>query len=280
MSPSSSPAGFARRLWREVGDDDLPLLAAGLAFYAVLGLFPGLTALVALYGLIADPGDVQGLIASYGSLLPAEVRGLLARELIALADARANTQLGIGLGVSLVLLLWSASSGAQALIRGINLAFDQTEARPFYRHRLLALALTLGALAFFAVAVAAIAVVPALLATLALGPKVEAWISWLRWPLLTAAVFGALVPIYRYAPYRRRRPQRFAIGALLAAGLWLLGSSLFSLYVAGFGRYHATYGALGGVVVLLLWLYLSAFVVLLGAEVEAVLDQLAEDQRT
>lgn len=283
MSPSSSSAGFVRRLWHEVGDDDLPLLAAGLAFYAVLGLFPGLTALVAIYGLVADPGDVRGLISSYGPLLPAEVRGLLASELTALVDERSSAQLGIGLGVSLALLLWSASSGTHALIRGINLAFDQPEARPFYRRRLLALGLTLGGLVFIAVAVAAVAVVPAVLASLALGPRLEAWISWLRWPLLTAALYGGLEAFYRLAPYRRRRPRRLGIGALLATALWLLGSSLFSLYVAGFGRYHTTYGALGAVVVLLLWLYLSAFVVLLGAEIEAVLDQLREgrsDQAT
>jgi membrane protein len=256
------------RTVREAKADQLALLAAGVAFYAMLALFPTLIALVTVYGLVADPAQIETLLQSYTSALPPEAAALLTDQIATTADARRG--LTIGLVVSLIAVLWTASGGVNGLIIGINLAYDEEEMRGFVKRRGVALLLTLSAILLVVVVVVLLAVVPIVLNVVGLGREAELAIIALRWPLLAVLVMGALAVLYRYAPDRdRARFTWVSPGALVATLLWLAGSAAFGVYVRNFGRYDQTYGTIGGVIVLLLWLFVSAFAVLFGAELNA-----------
>jgi membrane protein len=270
--PTQIPrAGWKDILIRAVKEskaDQLALLAAGVAFYAMLALFPTLIALVTIYGLVADPAQIETLLQSYASALPPQAAALLTDQIATTTGARRG--LTIGLVVSLLGVLWSASGGVNGLITGINLTYDEDETRGFVKRRGVALLLTLSAIVLAVVVIVLLAVVPVVLNVVGLGRVAELAITALRWPLLAVLVMGALAVLYRYAPDRNQ--ARFAWvspGALVATLLWLAGSATFGVYVRNFGRYDQTYGAIGGVIVLLLWLFVSAFAVLFGAELNA-----------
>ena len=258
---------IAKRIQGNIAQKNLPVVAAGIAFFALLGIFPGLTALVGLYGLLANPQEIQEILLLLEDVLPREALGILAEQLERLLATPASG-LGLGTLVSLLILLWSASKGTLTLISAVNLVYREVETRSFLRLRGLALLLTLGGLVFFAVSVAGIALLPVALGRLSLGGAAQGTLESLRWPLLGLVILTGLALIYRLAPDRRSPKWRWVSpGGVISTLIWLVGSSLFSVYVSTFGNYSETYGSLGAVVVLLLWLYLSAFVVLLGAEI-------------
>ncbi len=276
VQPSDIPAtGWSqilRRVWKAIGDDQLSLISAALAFYGMLGIFPALTALVAIYGLVFDPHDIWVQSEKLSAVVPADVHSLVVEQLSSLVNT-AGAELGFGLLLSLGLLLWSTSTGVQCLIRAVNLAYSEHETRSFVRLRLLAVAFTSGTLLFFALAIALIAIVPQLLSLIGYGDTGLQVVSVVRWPLLGAGIITALSILYRYGPDRAKARWRWVTwGAAVATSIWLAGSALFSWYVERFGSYNETYGTLGAVVVLLLWLYLSAFAVLIGAELDAAME--------
>lgn len=257
------------RAYREAKADQLPLMAAGVAYYAMLGLFPGLIALVTLYGLVADPGQLQTQLRSFTSALPPAASTLITDQLYDAASS-AKPRLTVGLILSLAGVLWSASGGVGGLITGINVAYDEGESRGFLALRGLALLLTIGAIVLAILVVALLAVLPVVLDVVGLGSLAQTALTVGRWPLLAALVMGGLAVLYRYAPDRdQARFSWVSPGAVTATVLWLAGSGALVLYVGNFGRYDQTYGAIGGVIVLLLWLFLSAFAVLFGAEFNA-----------
>jgi membrane protein len=254
---------FARTL-AEAKSDQLSLLAAGVAFFGLLALVPGLFALVSIYGLVADPADVARHVQDLLGTAPAEVRDFIEQQLESVTGSD-NAAAGVGAVLGVLVALWSASSGMKHMIDALNAAYDEDEGRGFVKVRALSLALTVGAVAFVLFAVGVITVVPAV---------VDGPVALLRWPLLGAAFVGAIAVLYRYAPSRDEPEWRWTTpGALLATVLWLVGSGLFSVYVGSFGSYNETYGSLGGVVVVMLWLFLTAAVVLFGAELDAELER-------
>jgi membrane protein len=258
-----------RRALKESSDDNVSILAGGVAFFAFLAIFPAIIAAITLYGLIADPADVAEQIESLSDLLPAQSQPLIAEQLNSIVQSSGRA-LGFSLIISVVAALWSASSGTGSLIQAVNLAYDEKESRGFLKLRGTALALTLGAIVFVLLTLTLVAVVPPVLELLQLGIVGTIIAQVVRWALLIALVVSALAVVYRVAP--DRAAPRFtwvSTGALVAAALWVLGSALFSLYVNNFGSYNKTYGALAGVVVLMLWLYLTSYIVLLGAEINA-----------
>ncbi len=258
-----------RRALKESSADNVPMLAGGVAYFSFLAVFPALIAALTLYGLVADPATVAGQVQSLTAALPQETRPLIAEQLNSIVSG-SGSALGIGLVVSVLAALWSASSGTGNLIKAVNLAYDEEESRGFVKVRGLALALTLGAIVFVLLTLALVAVVPPVLNALALGPLATVLAEVVRWVLLIGLVIGALAVVYRVAPDRDAPKFRWvSTGAVVAAVLWIIGSVGFSLYVDNFGSYNKTYGALAGVVVLLLWLYLTSFIVLLGAEINA-----------
>jgi membrane protein len=258
-----------RRAVRESNADHVPMLAGGVAFFAFLAVFPALIAALTVYGLVADPAQVAAQVEGLAAALPEQARPLVADQLGAIVSTSGGA-LGVSLVVSLLAALWSASSGTGNLMQAINIAYDEEETRGFVRLRGTALLLTFGAIVFVLVALALVAIVPPLLDALPLGPLATVLAQVVRWGVLIAVVIVALAVVYRLAPDRDAPRLRWVSpGALVAAALWIVGSLVFSLYVDNFGSYNATYGALAGVVVLLLWLYLTSYIVLLGAEVNA-----------
>ncbi len=252
-----------------------------MAFFGLIAIVPALVALVSLFGLLAEPGEVQRQVADNLAAAPREVRQLVVDQLEGVTTA-SSTGLGIGLVVGVALALWSASSGMKSLLGAINTVYDEKESRSFVPLRGLALLLTLGAIAFLVGAFLVLTVVPAALEDSALG-DVSRWaIVVLRWPALALAWMAGLAVLYRLGPDRQdARWQWVTPGAGLATVLWLAGSALFSLYTSSFASYNETYGALGAVVITMLWLQLTAFAILLGAELNAELEhQTLEDTTT
>jgi membrane protein len=274
---------MAVRAWRNVAVrvkqqmkvDDVPLLAAGVAFFALLALVPALVALVSVYGLVADPGGIERQIEDLLAAAPQEVRDLVTSQLSSIV-AGSSSGLGVGVIVGLVVALWSASAGMQHLIGAVNLAYDQEETRGFVKLRGLALVLTVAALVALAAVVAGFIVVPELLEDEGAQAVGKAAILVVRWPLLAVLGLLGLAVLYRYAPDRdqgRGRWRWVTPGAVFAVVVWVIASVGFSIYTANFGRYNETYGALGAIVVVMLWLYITAYVVIVGAEINAELER-------
>jgi membrane protein len=262
-----------KRVKAEVKDDNVTLLAAGVAFYAMLAVFPAIIALVTIWGMVADPDQVESQVGEFAESLPSGADQLITAQLESVASA-GRQALSIGLAISLLAVLWSASGGVQGLIKSLNLVYDERETRGFVKLRGLSLLLTLGAILVAVVALSLIAVFPAFVESLDLGQTGELAASIGRWVILAVVVLASLAVLYRNAPDRANPRWRWVSwGTVVALVLWLLGSIGFSWYVDNFGNYNQTYGALAAVIILLLWLFLSAFAVLLGAEFDAEIER-------
>jgi len=275
--PTEIPAKGWRQVlvrgWKEAQSDQVPLIAGGVAFFGFLALFPAMIATVLLYGLLVDPATVAEQMTALGDALPTQARELLTEQLRSLTST-SESALGIGVVISVALALWSASGGIGNLISAINTAYDEDEERGFVKRKLLALGLTLAAILFLLVVITLVAVAPAVLDSLVGSGPIRWLLEAARWALLFVLIAGALAVLYRSSPDRDAPKIRWvSVGAVIATVGWILASVGFSLYVDNFSSYGKTYGALAGVVVLLLWLWISAYAVLLGAEINAESEQ-------
>jgi membrane protein len=255
-----------------VSRDNLMLVAAGVAFYAMTAIFPAIAAFVSIYGFFFDPSRVNDQIANFSSLLPADSLKLLTDALKGFAGKSQST-LSVALFVSLVFALWSAKAGVASLMTGLNIANETNEKRSLIAQQLTGLALTIGGIVFAGIALTLIALLPAVIDYVPLPEGSKSMLSVGRWILLALLVCFALAVLYRFGPYRERAKWRWiTLGSATATLVWLAGSGLFSFYVAHFGSYDKTYGSLAAPVVLLLWFWLSALVVLVGAEIDAEME--------
>ncbi|MGN6161739.1 MAG: YihY/virulence factor BrkB family protein [Marmoricola sp.] len=269
--------GVLTRVWKKAQNDQLSLLAAGVAFYAFTALFPTMIAVVLLYGLVSNPAEAQRQMSHLSGTIPSGAVTLLTTQLQALTST-SHASLGLGLVVSLMLALWSASGGVGNVITTLNIAYGAKETRGWIQRKALALGLTAAAIVFVVVAIGLLAVVPPLLDHLVHSALLQWLFGALRWILLIGAMGLALAVLYRVAPNREEAEIRWVSpGAELATVVWIVGSIGFSLYAGHFGSYNKTYGALAGVVVLLIWLWLTAYVVLLGAAINAETEHQATD---
>jgi membrane protein len=269
----AGPPGLVAGVRRRVKEHGVPLAAAGVAFYAFLALVPAMIAAVMVFGLVADPADLERIIADLSGTLPDSARDLLDTLLSGIVSAPSSS-LSVGLAVALGGALWSASSGTAAVVKSINTVFGLRETRPFVHLRALSGLLTIGAILLLAVLGFVGTALPVVLGSIGLGDLGRAVISVTRWPLLLLLVAGSLAVLYRVAPNRPAPPGWAASkGAAVAAVVWVAASGAFSFYVASFGTYNQTYGVLAGVIVLLLWFYLSALSVLLGAAIDAEFER-------
>ena len=269
-----------KRAWSEAKTDQVPLLAAGVAFYSFLALFPAMIAAVTIYGLVADPATVARQAKALSDALPKDAASIITGQMNAIAS-QPQQSLGLGLVIALVLALWSASGGVGNIVTAINVAYDEEETRGFVKRKALSLGFTLGGVLFAVVAVVLIAVAPAFLDTFFPSGTIRVLLEVARWVGLLMAVSVALAILYRYAPDRDSpRFSWVSVGAAVATLIWLVASLGFSLYVDNFGSYGKTYGALAGVAVLMLWLWLTAYIVLLGAEINAEAEQQTVEDTT
>lgn len=270
--PAQGWKQIVKRGWKEAKADQVPLLAAGVAYYAFLAIFPALVAIVSIYGLFADPATITSQLESLTEALPGQARQVITDQVTALAARR--TALGIGLIISILIALWSASGGISNMLTAITTAYDEEEKRGFIKKRLLSLALTVGAILFMLIMLGIVAVLPPLLNSL-FGSGVLKWVfQILGWLVLMVIVMVVLGFLYRIAPDRDAPKIKWvSVGAVVATVIWLLASIGFSIYSSTFGNYAKTYGVFAGIVVLLFWLWLTAYAILLGAEINAETEQ-------
>jgi membrane protein len=267
-----------KRAWAENKADNMPIIGGGVAFFGFLAIFPALIALISIYGLVASPQSVAKQVESFSSQLPSSAADLIKTQLTSIVD-NSGSALSIGLAVSILAAIWSASGGVGNLITAVNIAYDEAETRSFVKLKLTSLALTLGAILFVIVTVGLVAVVPAVIQALPLGIVGTILAQVARWVLLLAVFAGSLAVLYRIAPDRDAPRFRWvSLGAVIVTVIWAAVSVGFALYVNNFGSYDKTYGTIAGVIVLMLWLYLTCYLVLLGAEINAEAEhQTAQD---
>jgi membrane protein len=265
----------AKAVPQQIREHNTTLVAAGVAFYAFLAFIPALIATISIYGLVADPSDVKKQVKSIASALPQEVQDFLNFQLTSIINAN-RAGVSITLAISIIVALWSASGGMAALISGIHVAHEEDEPKGFVKKKGKALALTLGAIVVLLVVVVLVSALPSLVDNV-LGSGVRTLVNVVRWPVVAIVMVLSIGMLYRLSVgYRGRWFGIISIGTLVAAVGWLVLSILFAIYTANFASYAKTYGSLATIVVLLLWLWLSALAVLLGAEVDAALGSAGE----
>jgi membrane protein len=269
------------RTYREMTDDRVLAIAAGVTFYVLLALFPAIAASVAIYGLFADPSDMGEHLEKVAAFLPGNAVQFLEEQMSRLASQR-DESLGlmsmVGIGVS----LWSANAGTKALFDALNVAYDEAEKRGFLRLNAISLAVTLGGLLFLFLALGVIVVLPIALRYVGFGDAADLAVKILRWPLLFAALIFALTLLYRFGPSRDQPRWRWvSLGSIVAAVGWVLTSAAFSWYAENLASFDETYGTLGAAIGFMLWLWLTVIVVLTGAELNAEMEhQTARDTTT
>ncbi|TCM14385.1 membrane protein [Novosphingobium sp. PhB165] len=262
------------RTFRETSDDNISLVAAGVAYYGFLALVPLLGAAILSYGLVADPQDIVHHVTSMSEVLPDQAAKLIGEQLLNLEQTSAQKK-GFGLFLALALALFGARNGAASIITALNIAYEVEETRGFLWVNALAFLITAGAVCVGIVAVIAIAslghledLLPGLPQAVLVAGKVLSYVC-----LVLAGAAGAAT-LYRFAPSRHKaRWVWLTPGSVMAAVLWLAMTAIFGIYVANFTDYGATYGSLAAVIVLLTWLYLSSYVLVLGAELNCEVEQ-------
>jgi membrane protein len=266
------------RTYQRINDDRLLAVAAGVVFYGLLAIFPAITALVSLYGLFATPSTISEHLTTANTFLPGDASNILQEQVNRIAQT-GNTKLSVAFAFGLGFTLWSANSGMKAIFDALNVVYEEKEKRGFIKLTLISLAFTLGAIAAVLAAIAGVVALPLLFGHLGLGTFGETLLRWLRWPLLLLLIVFGLAVLYRFGPSRTKpRWQWLSVGSVFAAGAWLGSSALVSWYLSNFANYNATYGSLGGAIGLMLWMWASSIVVLLGAELNSEIErQTAED---
>jgi len=278
------PRGWKDVLWRvyeSLGTDRVMFTAAAATYYLLLALVPTLSAIVSIYGLFADQSTILDHVAMLNGIVPAEGLGIIREQLERIAG-EGNTTLSWTLLISLVIALWSSSAGVKAMFEAMNVAYNEQEKRGFIKLNLIALGFTLAFAIAGALVVASVVILPAILAFFPFGPALEWTIRIASYLLMGIVMLLALGVLYRWGPSRELAKWRWiSPGAIFAIVVTLVVSAIFSWYVANFGNYSATYGSLGALIGLLTWMWISATIVIIGAEINSEVEhQTARDSTT
>jgi membrane protein len=266
----------AKRTWKESSRDNVNLIAAGVAFYSFLAFVPLLAAAVLTYGLVAEPASVVQHMQQLASVMPADAARLIGEQLMSMVQT-AGTKKGFGLLLAILLSLYGAMRGASSIVTALNIVYNVEEDRSFIRTTLLAVVITVGAMLALVLGILAISVLGYIEHLLPFSsPLVHTLMRILSWVLAAAAISLLIAALYRYAPNRPNIPWRWlSPGSIIATLLWVIATLGFGFYVSNFGNYNATYGSLGAVIVFLTWLYLTAYILLMGGELNSELEEQA-----
>jgi membrane protein len=286
---ADTPADIPMRGWRDIllrvynniSEDRVVTIAAGVTFYSLLAVFPAIAALVAIYGLFADPETISRNLDSLSGLLPGGAIDVIRDQMTRIAS-RGKSTLGLAFAIGLLVSLWSANAGIKSLFDALNLVYNEKEKRGLIKLNLASLTFTVAAILFVLFGIAAVVVLPVALNYVGLGPATDLIFRIGRWPILFVLVALVLAFVYRYGPSRSKPKWRWITwGSAFAALAWIVVSVLFSWYASNFGSYNQTYGSLGAVIGLMIWLWLSTIVILLGAGLDAEMEhQTARDTTT
>ncbi|WP_037324704.1 YihY/virulence factor BrkB family protein [Salinimicrobium terrae] len=272
---SSGWKKIALRVKDEIGENNVSIVSAGVAFYAFLAVFPAIGALVSIYGLAMDPESIQQQLDNISSVMPDQALEILEKQLEDIVST-SGSALGWSMALGILFSLWSANKGTKSLFTGVDIAYGTNDDRGFIKQNALTLLFTLAAVILVIISMGVIVIFPAIVEHLGLPSGIETLISYGRWLILAAIVIFFLAAIYKYAPAKESSKFKWVLpGALLATVLWLIASWGFSFYVKNFGSYGEVYGSISAVVVMLLWLFLTSFIILLGAELNSEIEKYA-----
>jgi len=264
---------IAKRIFIKMSEDNLSIVAAGVAFYALLAIFPAIAAIVSVYAYFSSPTDISDHLSKIVTLLPPSTSEIILSQVSNLAKT-SNASLSLSAISTLIITIWSSSKGSQALITACNISYHEYEKRSFFKAQLVRVLFSVGAIVVAIFALLIIGILPIVLNLVGLKESTDLLIKLISWPLLALTFNFALVLLYRYAPHRKPAKWRWiTMGSSIATVLWILASIGFSFYVSRFSSYNETYGSLGGVVIMLMWLYISAYIITLGAVINAATEQ-------
>lgn len=286
---ASAPSDMPVKGWKDIllrvyggiGEHRVMALAAGMTYYSILAIFPALAALVAIYGLFSDPGSIARHLDQLTGFVPDGAIDV-AREQLTRVASKGSRTLGWTFVIGLAVSLWSANAAMKALFDTLNIVYGEQEKRGFIKLNVISLAFTLAGIAFILLALGGVVIVPVVLNYLGQSGFADLPVRLARWPAMFLVLALALACIYRFGPSRKAPRWRWITwGSAVATILWIIASLLFSWYAANFGTFNKTYGSLGAAIGFMTWLWISAIVVLLGAEVDAELEhQTARDTTT
>lgn len=276
-SPFAIPwAGWKDIFWRtyqRIDDDRLLATAGGVVFFGLLAIFPAVTALVSSYGLFADPSTISSNLQTLAAMMP-EGSFQIVQDQVARVVSHGSGTLGVTFLFGLVLAIWSANAGVKAIFDALNVAYEEREKRSFIKLNMVSLAFTVGGIVALLLMVGAVVAFPLALNHLGMAPESKLIVALARWPLLFLILLVALAILYRFAPSRDApRWQWLSLGAVIAALLWIAGSALLSWYLSEFANYNATYGSLGAAIGLMMWMWMSAIVIMFGAELNSEIER-------
>jgi membrane protein len=267
----------ARSVWTKIGADRVVAVAAGLTFYAILAIFPAITAIVSVYGLFADPLRLESEVQSLAGVLP-EGAITVINDQIKMIAAQGESSLGFAFVIGLCFAIWSANAGMKALFDALNVAYEIPESRGFIRLNAISLLFTICVVGVILALFASTVVLPWILDyVIGSAPVLSTLIVWLRWPIYIAVVLLGLAFLYRFGPAHKKPAWRWVTpGSLFATVVWFAASAAFAFYAANFGSYNKTYGTLGAIIGFMTWIWVSAIVILVGAEINAETERQAK----
>ncbi|MBR1360859.1 YihY/virulence factor BrkB family protein [Bradyrhizobium ottawaense] len=261
------------RTYQRIDEDRLLATAGGVVFFGLLAIFPAVTALVSSYGLFADPKTISANLQTLATMLP-EGSFQIVEDQVARVVSHGSTTLGATFLFGLVLAIWSANAGVKAIFDALNVAYEEREKRSFIKLNMVSLAFTVGGIVALLVMVGLVVAFPLALNHLGMAPESKLIVALARWPLMFLVVLVVLAILYRFAPSRDApRWQWLSLGAVIAAILWIAGSALLSWYLSEFANYNATYGSLGAAIGLMTWMWMSAIVIMFGAELNSEIER-------
>ena len=270
------PRGWHDIVWRVMRAarrNRITMLAAGVAFYALLALFPTIAAVISLWGLLFDPYEAGQQLYEISRFMPPDAANLIDQQAQQVVESAESGNIMAALA-GLLIAMYIASKGVGVLVVGLNVVYGETEKRSLMHRSTVLISLTFGLILMTLVSLGFIAIVPMVVDALEVDAPLNRVFNWLRWPALLVLMSGLIALLYRFAPYRRSAQWRWlSYGTLLATVMWLLGSGGLSLYVRYFSSFSELYGSLGAVVALMIWFWLSAFVVFFGAEVNCEMER-------
>ncbi|WP_298528329.1 YihY/virulence factor BrkB family protein [uncultured Christiangramia sp.] len=263
---------IGKRVYKEMSVDHVQIVAAGVAFYFFLSIFPTIVVAISIYSLVLDPAQIQEQLSRLTLILPEQAYGMITDILNPVIE-QDRKEIGWGLIISILVSIWSANKGTSALFQGVNIAYDEVDTRGIIKKNLLTLLFTLAGVVVGLLSLLIVIFFPLLIKNFGLTPGLEHMLTWLRWVFLGVILIVMLSMVYKLAPNRINPKMRWVSwGAILGTIFWLGGSIAFSWYVGNFGSYDDLYGSFAAVAILMLWLFLTAFIVLMGAEINSEME--------
>lgn len=286
---AEKPKQIPKKGWKDIGlrvkdqliKDHIPIVSAGIGFFFFLAIFPAIAATLSIYGLLMNPAEVSQQMNQLADVLPGQAHQIIS-DILERQSEKSGTSLGWSLVLSILFSLWTANIGTRAVFQGLNITYNQKDKRGFIKTSGVTLLFTIGGIIIGFLAIAIVVAFPALIDRIGLPSNLEIMIQLLRWPILALIFMLSLSVVYKVAPYRTSPKFRWSSwGAVVATLLWLIGSLLFNLYVSNFSTFDSTYGSFAAVIILMLWFFLTAFIILLGAEINAEMEhQTSKDTTT